>query len=115
MTEWIVQFEPRKPPTFDVTVQADSIGEAIKIASDAHVKGYMYSLTANPVAADTKEHASSHDELRHEVVGSCCRCHAGLVNGEIPGQPWNYTSDPTRHHNEEALLCYACAKEVGIT
>lgn len=42
-----------------------------------------------------------------EFLGVCESCGIGILDREVPGQPWNYSYDS----RNECIFCFKCSKE----
>lgn len=95
----------------DVEVEASSYEEAVMRACEVLALWTPQNMDLRPTWVGTKEHSDSHGEYEFEVIGPCGWCKTPLITRDIPGQPWNYDSDPENEHGD--LVCYPCIKSKG--
>lgn len=84
-----------------VSIDADSHEEAVAKAAAMKL---TETVELRLVWVDTSVNVQACGRLGHEVIGYCDGCAKPIVDRDIQGQPWNYT---TSDHG--GLLCYACA------
>lgn len=95
--------------TKEVEVEADSHEDAVAKVVAQKLKG---TVALRPRWVDESAYVESHCELRHEIVGPCGRCKKQIVQREIQGQPYTYTSDPDNEHADS--ICYECAEKAKV-
>lgn len=93
-----------------VIVEADTPEEAVGKAVKAKGKVSGLTVELDPVAVSEPFTDEEPEELPHDVTGQCEKCRVWITERDIPGQPWNYTSDP----DSDGVICYACAIKEGI-
>lgn len=119
MKKFLVQLEDRGF-TFDVTIEADTIEQAVKIAQEQHCAPRQVTVTPRPTWVepyrDDMEEGEEIYELTHEIQGGCSECKLVFLSNHKPDPswPWLNTSGDDRGYTD---LCYACAqkrKESGV-
>lgn len=104
---------------FDVIVEAETIGEAVKIVKEKHCGPRMVEVTPYPTWAEPLPEGKDPEEiyeLTYEIHGACEDCKTTLFNTKTPEQSeweWTYASGDDGCHTD---ICYPCAqkrKEAG--
>ena len=93
-----------------INIEADSPEHAAQLAMQMCANSQAMQVDLRPTWLETAERAEATGELSMGVLGRCALCEAGLVDRDVPGQPWTYA---TRGINSEDLVCYACGKDKG--
>jgi hypothetical protein len=109
---------------FDVTVEAESIEEAVKIVREQHCKPRMVEVTPHPTWAEPLPEGQELDELFEftwELGPQCDDCGRQMFhqrgtktgNHETDSWPWTYASGDEGCYTD---ICWPCAqkrKEAG--
>jgi hypothetical protein len=111
--KFLVQLEDRGF-TFDVTIEAETIEQAVVIAREKHSQPRQVTVNPRPTWVepyrDGMEDGEEIYELTHEIEGECSECKLVFLSNHKPDPswPWNYASGDDRGYTN---ICYGCAQK----
>ena len=98
---------------WDVDIEADTIEDAVRIATEEHCQPRMVEVTPHPTWAEPypedAEEGTEIYELTHEVSGNCADCGVTIFSRggtKHDDWPWSYASGDEGCYTE---ICYPCA------
>jgi hypothetical protein len=113
MKKFLVQLEDHGF-TFDVTIEADTIEQAVRIAQEKHCEPRQVTITPRPTCAEpypaNMEEGEEIYELTHEIQGECSECKLVFLSNHSPDPSWPWTN-ANGDDRGYTTICYGCAQK----